>query len=119
MGTVVASRQPTPGTNYWMPLPADNPQYSFSIMVEGTFEDNRDNTLEGGLLGGVDAGSIAKAIFDQIYPLPGKKDKDTAPTASTQTNAAAPIKPTLRSGGASNPLGIRVSSTVAAKTAVA
>jgi penicillin-binding protein 2 len=68
-------------------LPADNPQYSFSIMVEGTFEDNRNDTLEGGLLGGVDAGAIAKGIFDQIYPVPGKKNKET-PTASSKDQAA-------------------------------
>jgi penicillin-binding protein 2 len=69
-------------------LPADNPQYSFSIMVEGTFADNRNDTLEGGLLGGVDAGAIAKGIFDVIYPLPGKKDKK-APIASSKAQAAA------------------------------
>jgi penicillin-binding protein 2 len=68
-------------------LPADNPQYSFSIMVEGTFADNRNDTLEGGLLGGVDAGAIAKGIFDVIYPLPGKKNKGT-PTASSKAKAA-------------------------------
>ena len=67
-------------------LPADNPQYSFSIMVEGTFADNRNDTLEGGLLGGVDAGAIAKAIFDQIYPVPGKKNKET-PIASKNKSA--------------------------------
>ena len=68
-------------------LPADHPQYSFSIMVEGTFEDNRNDTLEGGLLGGVDAGKIARDIFDQVYPVPGKKNKET-PTASSRTKAA-------------------------------
>jgi penicillin-binding protein 2 len=68
-------------------LPADNPQYSFSIMVEGRFSDNRDDTEEGGLLGGVEAGAIARDIFAQIYPLPGKTANET-PTASTQTNAA-------------------------------
>jgi penicillin-binding protein 2 len=67
-------------------LPADNPQYAFAVMVEGTFEDNRNDTLEGGLLGGVDAGGIAKGIFDQIYPLPGKKGE---PTASTKAKPAA------------------------------
>jgi len=84
-------------------LPADNPQYSFSIMVEGQFSDNRDNTEEGGLLGGVDAGAIAKAIFDKIYPVPGKKDKD-APTASSspakddnETASVAPAKDTSSS----------------------
>jgi len=70
-------------------LPADNPQYSFSIMVEGTFADNRNDTLEGGLLGGIDAGGIAKDIFAQIYPVPGRKDKVASdPSASSQTNAA-------------------------------
>jgi len=64
-------------------LPADNPQYSFSVMVEGQFSDNRDDTETGGLLGGVEAGAIAKDIFDQVYPLPGKKEKET-PTASAK-----------------------------------
>jgi penicillin-binding protein 2 len=57
-------------------LPADNPQYSFSVVVEGQFSDNRDDTETGGLLGGVEAGAITKAIFDQVYPRPGKKGKD-------------------------------------------
>jgi penicillin-binding protein 2 len=68
-------------------LPADNPQYSFSVMVEGRFSDNRDDTEEGGLLGGREAGAIARDIFNQVYPVPGAKDKET-PTASSQTNAA-------------------------------
>jgi penicillin-binding protein 2 len=68
-------------------LPADNPQYSFSIVVEGTFADNRDDTLTGGLLGGVEAGGIAKDIFAQIYPVPGQQANAT-PAVSSQTNAA-------------------------------
>ncbi len=56
-------------------LPADNPRYSFSVMVEGRFSDNRNDTEEGGLLGGHEAGAIARDIFSQIYPVPGKKDK--------------------------------------------
>jgi penicillin-binding protein 2 len=68
-------------------LPADNPQYAFSVMVEGRFSDNRDDTEEGGLLGGREAGAIAKGIFDQVYPVPGNKDKET-PTASSKTHAA-------------------------------
>jgi penicillin-binding protein 2 len=79
-------------------LPADNPQYSFSVMVEGTFADNRNDTLEGGLLGGVDAGGIAKGIFDVIYPIPGKKGAGTASskakaddTASADDDAAPPV----------------------------
>jgi membrane peptidoglycan carboxypeptidase len=53
--------------------PADNPQYSFSVMVEGRFSDNRDDTEEGGLLGGREAGAICKDLFDQVYPEPGSK----------------------------------------------
>jgi penicillin-binding protein 2 len=59
-------------------LPADNPQYSFAIMVEGTFADNHDDTLEGGLLGGRDAGAIAKDIFDQMYGKEGGNKEKTA-----------------------------------------
>jgi penicillin-binding protein 2 len=65
-------------------LPADNPQYSFSVMVEGQFSDNRDDTETGGLLGGVEAGAIAKGLFDQMYPVPGKKDKETADSDSSK-----------------------------------
>lgn len=67
-------------------LPADNPQYSFAVMVEGQFSDNRDDSLTGGLLGGVDAGAIAKGIFDVIYPLSAKKD---SPTASSKRSKIA------------------------------
>jgi penicillin-binding protein 2 len=67
-------------------LPADNPQYSFSIMVEGTDADNHGFKLDDGLLGGVDAGKIAKDIFTVIYPLPEKKGKN--PTATSKGKAA-------------------------------
>jgi penicillin-binding protein 2 len=64
-------------------LPADNPQYAFSIMVEGQFSDNRDDTETGGLLGGVEAGAIAKDVFDEVFPRSGKKgDKNEQATAS-------------------------------------
>ena len=56
-------------------VPADNPQYSFSVMVEGQFSDNRNDTETGGLLGGVEAGAIVRDIFDEVYPVPGKKKK--------------------------------------------
>ncbi|HUB65981.1 MAG TPA: penicillin-binding transpeptidase domain-containing protein [Candidatus Methylacidiphilales bacterium] len=68
-------------------LPADNPQYSFSIMVEGQFSDNRDNTLTGGLLGGVDAGAIAKDMFASIYPPPGKKSKESETASADATGS--------------------------------
>jgi penicillin-binding protein 2 len=62
-------------------FPADNPQYSFAIMVEGQFSDNRDDTLTGGLLGGVDAGAIAKSIFETMYG--GKKSPETASSSTS------------------------------------
>ena len=85
-------------------LPADNPQYSFSVMVEGQFSDNHGNGLEDGLLGGRDSGAIAKAIFDQIYPVPGKKAKDAATASTTPAksaddsdeNSATPATPAAR-----------------------
>ncbi|MEI9998655.1 MAG: penicillin-binding transpeptidase domain-containing protein [Verrucomicrobiota bacterium] len=59
-------------SGYW---PADNPQYSFSVMVEGRFSDNHNDTEEGGLLGGVQAGQIVHDIMDILYPEPGKERK--------------------------------------------
>jgi len=64
-------------------FPADNPQYSFAVVVEGQFSDNRDDTLTGGLLGGVDAGAITKGILDSLY---GKQGKDRE-AASSKANA--------------------------------
>jgi len=62
--------------------PADNPQYSFSVMVEGRFEDNHNDTEEGGLLGGREAGQIVHDMLEILYPTPGKhkkhKDDDVA-----------------------------------------
>ena len=71
-------------------LPADNPQYSFAVMVEGQFSDNRDDTLTGGLLGGVDAGIIAKGIFDTMYG--GKKSGSTTSVSSKHEEDSAPDK---------------------------
>ena len=49
-------------------LPADNPQYAFSVMVEGQFSDNRDDTETGGLLGGVEAGAHRQGDFRPGLP---------------------------------------------------
>jgi penicillin-binding protein 2 len=68
-------------------LPADNPQYSFAVVVQGEFSDNRDDTLTGGLLGGVDAGAIAKNIFDTMYG--GKKSTQTASSKQQDEPASA------------------------------
>jgi penicillin-binding protein 2 len=53
-------------------FPADNPQYSFAIMIQGTDADNHGLGLDDGLLGGHDGGLIMKEILDQLY---GSKDK--------------------------------------------
>ncbi len=77
-------------------LPADDPKYSFAIMVQGTFADNHDDTLEGGLLGGRDAGDIARNIFDTMYGKEGDaagKDDDSN-SADTDHDAAAPANDT-------------------------
>jgi hypothetical protein len=73
-------------------LPADNPQYSFSVMVEGRFSDNRDDTEEGGLLGGREAGQIVHDMLDIVYPVPGKKGKvadDSSEDKSDSDTAAS------------------------------
>ena len=81
-------------------LPADNPQYSFTVMIEGQFSDNRDNTLTGGLLGGVDSGAIAKDIFDKIYPVPGKKSDEASDSTKKSDDTAAATKTDDNTSGA-------------------
>jgi penicillin-binding protein 2 len=68
-------------------LPADNPQYSFSVMVEGRFSDNRDDTEEGGLLGGREAGQIVHDMLDIVYPVPGKKGKLADESGETKSDS--------------------------------
>jgi penicillin-binding protein 2 len=87
-------------------FPADNPKYSFAVMVEGTFADNRNDTLEGGLLGGVDAGGIVKDILDGMYGKKGTKqaststedaDRDTTPASDDDdADATAPAPKTQK-----------------------
>jgi penicillin-binding protein 2 len=74
-------------------IPADNPQYAFSFVVEGQTSDNSSgankNDEDAGLLGGVQAGKIARDVFSRIWPLPGgKKANDEA------QQAVAPAKQT-------------------------
>jgi penicillin-binding protein 1A len=79
-------------------FPADNPKYSFAVMVQGTFADNRNDTLEGGLLGGVDAGAIVRDTLNGIYGKSGNSDDDAPATAdkddddTTDVNKATPAK---------------------------
>ncbi|HEX4139416.1 MAG TPA: penicillin-binding transpeptidase domain-containing protein, partial [Candidatus Methylacidiphilales bacterium] len=73
VGTKTHRRQIAWLSGYW---PADNPQYSFSVMVEGRFSDNHNDTEEGGLLGGREAGQIVHDMLEIVYPPPGKHKKD-------------------------------------------
>ena len=88
-GTAQVGSKDHPRQIAWLSgyLPADNPKYSFTVVIEGQFSDNRTFDEDGGLLGGVEAGAICRDIFAQIYPLPGKKDK-VAHTESTKGNDA-------------------------------
>jgi penicillin-binding protein 2 len=106
-GTAQVGSKTQPRQIAWLSgyIPADNPQYSFSIMVEGQLSDNHGFGLDDGLLGGVDAGSIAKDIFDQIYPPPGQKGKDGAQTVANDSTGKATASSTSgadTSGGAAS-----------------
>ncbi len=73
-------------SGYW---PADNPQYSFSVMVEGRFSDNHDDTEEGGLLGGREAGQIVHDMLEIVVPPPGKDKKVADDSDKTKGNSDA------------------------------
>jgi penicillin-binding protein 2 len=90
-GTAQVGSKEHPRQIAWLSgyLPADNPQYSFSVVVEGQFSDNHGFGEDDGLLGGVEAGGICKNIFADMYPLPGKKDKSTASNESKDKNETA------------------------------
>jgi penicillin-binding protein 2 len=93
-GTAQVGSKKQPRQIAWLSgfLPADNPQYAFSIMIEGQNSDNHGFGLEDGLLGGRNCGAIAKDIFDSVYPLPaGKKKDDSQAAALKPTDEAAPI----------------------------
>jgi penicillin-binding protein 2 len=74
-------------------FPADDPKYSFAVMVQGTFADNRNDTLEGGLLGGADAAPIVRDTLNALYgkkgSTPGGDDDDQASKTDTEREAAA------------------------------
>jgi penicillin-binding protein 2 len=90
-GTAQVGSKEHPRQIAWLSgfLPADNPQYSFTVVVEGQFSDNRDFTEDGGLLGGVEAGAIAKDIFDQMYPVPGKEKKVASESSKSKNDDSA------------------------------
>ncbi len=91
-GTAQVGSKEHPRQIAWLSgyLPADNPQYSFSVVVEGQFSDNHGFGEDDGLLGGVEAGGICKNIFAEMYPLPGKKDKVAKKDDDTASTDDAP-----------------------------
>ncbi len=71
-------------------FPADKPQYSFAVMVQGTFEDNKNDSLEGGLLGGSDAAPIVRDTLNVLYGKKGgKSDDDETPAKADKDREAA------------------------------
>jgi penicillin-binding protein 2 len=91
-GTAQVGTKTQPRQIAWLSgyLPADNPQYAFSVVIEGQASDNHGTGLDDGLLGGREAGAIAKDIFDTIYPPPGgKKTKEIALTTPGKTTDEA------------------------------
>jgi penicillin-binding protein 2 len=89
VGTKEHPRQIAWLCGYW---PADNPKYSFAVMIQGEDSDNHGLGLDDGLLGGREGGEIVAHIMDDIYgPPPNAKsraenfeDYDKAPDATTQ-----------------------------------
>ncbi len=64
-------------SGYW---PADNPQYAFSVVVEGQTSDNatgdKKNDEDAGLLGGVQAGAIVRDFMEGLYPSAAGKKRE-------------------------------------------
>jgi penicillin-binding protein 2 len=95
-GTAQVGSKEHPRQIAWLSgyYPADNPQYAFSVVVEGKTSDNKQgegkNDEDAGLLGGVQAGAIVKEFMDKVYPLPGaKKDKDEQASSSKHGDDSA------------------------------
>ena len=89
-GTAQVGTKEKPRQIAWLSgyFPADNPKYSFCVLVEGQYSDNRDFTEDGGLLGGVEAGAIVRDTINAMYPLPGKKGKSQPSTAANDASTA-------------------------------
>lgn len=90
VGTKAKRRQIAWLSGYY---PADNPQYSFSVMIEGEFSDNHGDGEGDGLLGGREAGAIVRDTLDILYPVPGKKKKETAQNDDDDAPKPAAPKP--------------------------
>jgi membrane peptidoglycan carboxypeptidase len=80
-------------------LPADNPQYSFAVMIQGEDSDNHGLGLDDGLLGGREGGAIASHIFDDIYgPPPNAKERSSNFDDYDKAPNLAPAQPLADSG---------------------
>jgi len=93
-GTAQVGSKEKPRQIAWLSgyYPADNPQYAFSVVIEGQASDNKQgegkNDEDAGLLGGVEAGAIVKDFMARVYPVPGaKKNKDDQDSASSTKKA--------------------------------
>lgn len=81
-------------------FPADNPKYSFAVMVQGEESDNHGSGIDDGLLGGREGGTIVSHILDDMYGLPPNakrraedyEDYDKVPNLTAPPAAAAKDK---------------------------
>ena len=78
-------------SGYW---PADNPQYAFSVVVEGQTSDNatgaNKNDEDAGLLGGVQAGAIVRDFMEGIYPSAAGKKREEEEAKEAAEEAKSP-----------------------------
>jgi len=76
-------------SGYW---PADNPQYAFSVVVEGQTSDNatgeHKNDEDAGLLGGVQAGAIVRDFMEGLYPSAAGKKREAEEAKEAAAEAA-------------------------------
>ena len=75
-------------------FPADNPKYSFAVMIQGEDSDNHGLGLDDGLLGGHEGGEIVAHILDDMYgPPPNAKRRAGEFEDYDKTPNLAPAKP--------------------------
>ncbi|PTY03987.1 hypothetical protein DB346_02550 [Verrucomicrobia bacterium LW23] len=97
-GTAQVGSKKKPRQIAWLGgyFPADNPQYAFSVMVEGDFDQD--------LHGGSDAGGLAAKVFSTMFPAPQgsrkrapkKKVVEELDPAGADIPVAPPVRPAPR-----------------------
>jgi hypothetical protein len=96
-------------------LPADNPQYSFAVMIQGEDSDNHGLGLDDGLLGGREGGAIASHIFDDIYgPPPNAKERSSNFEDYDKAPNLAPAQPVADNNDSGDGSGDKTATTNAA-----